>query len=482
MQTLSIIAALIFSVIVYTLQAQFGSEFALIAETRWVLALLAGLLIGNALLSAVPRSGQLVRTGLQRILRPTLARVLFALWSIAAALALGVVGAFIVLLLLDYFTGITTLALALIAGSVGALVIVLVSDALVWKRAPHGMLLAPILLLITFVVGIRLVTYEPTWGATSHTTVYARGDQSGRAYRIPSLLMLPDRTLLAFSESRMNAFLDWGDIDIVARRSTDGGTTWGPIETIADAGGRTAGNACPVFDAQADVLFLPYTIDNKTVMLRTSSDGGVTWSDERDLTAEFGLGAEWNPRRFDYQYGTGPGVGIQLGSGRLVVPAYCFSGEAHVIFSDDHGITWQAGSTIGPGGEPQVAELDDGSLLMSSRNDAGGYRYFGISRDGGETWSDWGQNEEVPDVGCMASLISTGSDLYYASPSADSRNGLVVRRSRDASRSWERVETVYTGPSAYSQLLVLDRELLVLFEQGKFDYRESIQLARIPLN
>ena len=464
------------------LQSEFASEFVLIADSRWIVMLIAGLLVANALLSTVPRSGARVREFLVRALRPLPLRILFIVVSVASAAGLLAIGSFLVLLLLDYFTGTLVVGLLLIGAVFAGLAVVLVADAFSFKRPPAGLLLVPIILVSFFVAGTRVALYAPTWaGGTEHTTVFARGDQPGRAYRIPALVPLPGGEIVAFAESRANAFLDWGDIDIVVRRSADGGRTWGAIQTVADAGDRTAGNPCPVYDSSTGTLFLPYTIDNKNVLLVSSTDNGRSWSEPRDLTEEFGIGAEWNPHRFDYRYGTGPGVGIETTTGRLVVPAYEFGGTSHVIYSDDHGRTWQRGGSVEPGGEAQVAELSSGTLLMTIRHDGGGERYFRLSEDGGTTWAPLEVSDTVPDVGCMAAITAGDGVLYYSSPGADSRSRLTIRRSRDGGLSWERMETVYTGPSAYSQVAVVGGDLLVLFEQGRIDYRESIQLAWIDL-
>jgi hypothetical protein len=73
-------------------------------------------------------------------------------------------------------------------------------------------------------------------------------------------------------------------------------------------------------------------------------------------------------------YATGPGVGIQTVSGRLVVPAtHAVTSTAvhrsHVIVSDDGGTSWQLGGSSDPGtNESQVVELADGRLMLNMRN------------------------------------------------------------------------------------------------------------------
>ncbi len=96
-----------------------------------------------------------------------------------------------------------------------------------------------------------------------------------------------------------------------------------------------------------------------------SDDDGETWSKPVDLT--YLKNPEW-----DYLVAA-PGNGIQLKSGRLIMPTY--SSQSHLtvsacqtVYSDDHGITWKIGNSIGEyNGEPQIVELEDGSLMMNMR-------------------------------------------------------------------------------------------------------------------
>lgn len=52
-------------------------------------------------------------------------------------------------------------------------------------------------------------------------------------FRIPALVRTGTGTLLAFAEGRTSpSCADRGDIDIVMRRSTNDGRTWGPIRAV----------------------------------------------------------------------------------------------------------------------------------------------------------------------------------------------------------------------------------------------------------
>ena len=162
--------------------------------------------------------------------------------------------------------------------------------------------------------------------------VFREGEGGYHTYRIPSLLATPQGSLLAFCEGRRGGRGDAGDIDVVLRRSTDGGRTWGDVAAVWDDGPNTCGNPCPVVAADGRiVLLLTHNFGDdteaeiksrtgrgsRTVWVCESSDDGLTWSPPREITKD--------AKRDDWTwYATGPGVGIRLAhgphAGRLVIP------------------------------------------------------------------------------------------------------------------------------------------------------------------
>ncbi|MFW6163662.1 MAG: sialidase family protein, partial [Planctomycetota bacterium] len=175
--------------------------------------------------------------------------------------------------------------------------------------------------------------------------VYVGGRDGYHTYRIPALLATPEGTLLAFCEGRKDNARDHGDIDLMLKRSRDGGRTWGPQQVVYEEGGGakiTIGNPCPVVDEATGVIWLAFCRDNDDVLVTSSRDDGRTWATPTEITAAAKKRA-WS------WYATGPGVGIQLRrgphKGRLVIPCdHRIEGEtrnyhSHVIFSDDHGKT-----------------------------------------------------------------------------------------------------------------------------------------------
>ncbi len=254
----------------------------------------------------------------------------------------------------------------------------------------------------------------------TETVVFQAGEEGYHTFRIPALIATRKGTLLAFCEARKHSKSDTGDIDLVMKRSTDNGKTWSKMKIIADHGPDTIGNPCPVVDRRTGVIWLPLTgnpgnIEEKQIMVgvgtRTawmthSSDDGITWPDLVEITSAV-KESNWT------WYATGPGNGIQLQSGRLLVPSvHARLGDphkyySHAIYSDDHGKTWKKGGVAGEfTDECAAVELSDRSLLMNMRS--GGdrrRRATSRSRDGGITWSKMQYDETLVEPPCQASLI-----------------------------------------------------------------------------
>ncbi|MYZ18066.1 sialidase family protein, partial [Streptomyces sp. SID337] len=66
---------------------------------------------------------------------------------------------------------------------------------------------------------------------TVETSVPFRAGREGYAsFRIPAVVTSAAGTVLAFCEGRVGSQADFGNIDIVLKRSADGGRTWGPLQ------------------------------------------------------------------------------------------------------------------------------------------------------------------------------------------------------------------------------------------------------------
>jgi len=338
--------------------------------------------------------------------------------------------------------------------------------------------------------------------------LWSRSDTTYNNFRIPSLIVTGKGTLLAFAEGREAG--DSGDIDILLKRSEDGGHTWSKQLVVWDDGANTCGNPCPVVDQSTGRIILLMTwnlgMDNEDQIIRKKSkdtrkpyisfsdDDGLTWSEPEDLSSSC-KDPDWG------WYASGPGVGIQLKSkkyrNRLVIPAnhsYSVKAEneairagygygSHVIFSDDGGLSWTLSKTITPGcNESQVAELSNGDLMMNMRSyNKKGCRAIARSRDGGASWSDITHDPQLVESVCQASFIEYGTyqgrEVYlFSNPAvAAGRSRMTIKASQDECLSWSKGRLVHEGPSAYSCLAILaDGSVGLLYEAGEEDPYELL--------
>lgn len=333
-------------------------------------------------------------------------------------------------------------------------------------------------------------------------------------YRIPAIVRATNGMVLAFAEGRVAGCGDDGDIDLVLRRSTDGGKTWGPLQVVSEGNGTTHGNPVPIVDQRTGRIVLVSTHNgaepcrngcDRDPYVQTSDDFGATWTAARELTA--GKLPAWN-----FWYATGPMHGIQLQhgkhAGRLIVGANHESYDGvgkhlygtHLLYSDDSGQTWKIGaSTSRDDGrviaqEVTVVELTDGNIyaLARERGTDRGSRAYAISGDGGTTFKSRFKNLPslvMPDVqGAMLRFSARNQGdrrnrILFSSPAhASAREVMTIRSSYDEARSWEtwnQGKVFYWGPTAYSDLVRLaGDEAGLLYEAGAYTPYETIRYAR----
>jgi sialidase-1 len=363
------------------------------------------------------------------------------------------------------------------------------------------------------VIFLGLVLATAAWAASpvEQVDVFVSGQDGYHTYRIPAVIRAADGTLLAFCEGRKSGGGDSGNIDLLMKRSTDGGRTWGAFTVLWDDADNTCGNPCPVLDESTGTLWLLLTHNvgadrereiaartskgTRTVWVTHSKDHGATWAKPVEITRTT-KDPSWT------WYATGPGVGIQIKHGphrgRLVIPCdHNYDDEtekkhlsgSHAIYSDDHGATWKLGAPIRPrANECQVAELfdDRGTLLMNMRSNHGrNLRLHATSTNGGESWTPPIDAPTLIEPVCQASLLrhEAAQALLFSNPAAKTRVQLTVKSSADGGQSWREVVLLHPGPSAYSSLVALDRDLAgCLYERGTTRPYEKITFARFNLN
>ena len=358
--------------------------------------------------------------------------------------------------------------------------------------------------------------------------VFEGGKEGYAFYRIPGLVVTSKGTVLAYCEARRSSS-DWSSIDIMMRRSMDGGKTWAPRQKMADIPGPkkknpavlgtnlaspdeiTYNNPVAIVDRDGPIHFL-FCLEYMRCFYQRSDDDGLTWSKPRELTSTF------DGFRGYYEWkviATGPGHGIQLKNGRLVAPVWispATGAGAHrpsvtaTIFSDDAGQTWRNGEIAAPDtqewvfpNEAMAVQLIDGRVLLNVRTEAKVHRRLvTISPDGASKWSKPAFDDALLEPVCMASIARISEKprknrILFSNPAnlgrADGntatvrqdRKNLSIKLSYDEAKTWPVNKVLDPGYSSYSDVAVLsDGTLLCLYERGA-SRPDFLTLARFNL-
>ncbi|MEI7589575.1 MAG: sialidase family protein [Chitinophagia bacterium] len=357
--------------------------------------------------------------------------------------------------------------------------------------------------------------------------VFISGTDGYKSFRIPAIIKLPNEDLLAFCEGRVNSSSDFGNIDIVMKRSSDQGKSWSPIVILANYDSLQAGNPAPVVDLTDPAypqgkIFLFYNTGNnfegevrkglgvREVWYITSTDNGLTWSEGVNITMQTHRPnqAKVNPLyhfKEDWRsYANTPGHALQISTGmyqgRIYVPANHSSGQpknhfeeynAHAFYSDDHGQTFKLSESVNvPGSnESTAAEISNNGILLNARNQQGDikHRLIAISHNGGALWDTTYFDKNLPDPVCEGSILNIGvknkKQVLAFSNAADAknRNNLTLRISFDEGITWAKNIVVdctsdpklMTNNSAYSDLVLMNKNNIgILYE--KDDYSKIV--------
>ena len=351
-----------------------------------------------------------------------------------------------------------------------------------------------------------------------HVSVpFYSGLQEYFTFRIPTILKTKN-TVIAFAEGRKNSTSDFGDIDLVYRRSFDDGRTWKALTLLFDQDTLAVQNPVPIYVASEDKIVLLFNTTSQSehdilnkdyelsqerkAFVTSSKDQGKTWTTPKNITRQV-KEKHWR------WHAIGPVHGIELkfgkNKGRLVAPvaisiakgnqAYCMA----LLYSDDQGESWSIGAVdknlTDPvqSNETTIVELTDGRIYVNTRDQNGG----SLEKNRGETYSSDGglnfskpilESDKFPSPIVQSALLrwsfskTTGPNmLLFSTPShVTQRVDLVIMASYDESETWKPLLKIHDGSSAYSDMVKLDESTLgVIYETN--DYKK-IRFRRVIMN
>jgi sialidase-1 len=334
--------------------------------------------------------------------------------------------------------------------------------------------------------------------------VRQRGDDGAKAFRIPGLVATNNGTLIGVYDVRYRTGADLpGDIDVGMSRSTDGGQTWDPMKVVMDMGSDPnwrydgVGDPAVLVDRSNGRIWVAGTWSHGNrswhgsgqgmspeetgqLMLVYSDDDGLTWSKPINITKQVKK-PEWH---FLLQ---GPGAGITMKDGAIVFAAQYQAGDkkadgskkgtpfSTILFSKDHGKTWSVGTGIKSNTtEAQVVELNDGSLMLNCRDNRGGARTVGVTKDMGKTWQMHPTDRKtLNEPVCMASLLRMGKRFVFSNPNTQrGRYNMTIKVSEDEGMTWpDQWHTLYDSRngSGYSCLAPVGEDHVGVLYEGPME-------------
>jgi hypothetical protein len=379
----------------------------------------------------------------------------------------------------------------------------------------HRIWIAPIVLL--FLVSCNLK--EEKSKAFFKNQLVMESNDSVAAYAIPNIVSTPAGTVLCFATARLGDNHDWGNIQkVVVSISDDGGKSWVCPKTIASIKNWTVRQTSAIVDRENGKIMV---FGHKSPLLnsdgeRMSEIWKVNFPEKmKELGAgyfyveSFDEGKTWSEMiDVDLPYAPhDPGIVLRKGKykGRYILPARTVIGTAFdwnnlyngVLISDDKGKTWRAGGlSQSHVGEACVVELSDGRVYVNNRNHAEnfGIRNHAISYDGGESFTELGDDPQLIEPTCDAGMVSfidpeKGHVILFSNPAVkatkrwdgDSRKRMSVKVSFDDAKTWPINKLVFEGPSAYSGITVgKDGMIYLVYEHagiGSKDSRQNLSVA-----
>lgn len=263
------------------------------------------------------------------------------------------------------------------------------------------------------------------------------------SYRVPGIAVLSSGKVLLCYEGRQK---DGNRRTLLMRTSTDGGQTFGERVVLAQTEGNELLHNPMLLAGEEERVWLFWCRDYCRLFMRESLDEGKTFGPIRELTSVIdGFRSQWPVTLWSIS----PGHGISMKDGVLVVPLWLSRGEnAHLpacfacIYSTNRGKTWNcsnlvaAGNGVGDPTEASIAELRDGTLLATVRHEIPGVRRRAFCSGGPAHWGEAYLDPELPDPICSGALLTLSDGCLVFANCANGDEPALERQRRGEAVRW----------------------------------------------
>jgi len=340
--------------------------------------------------------------------------------------------------------------------------------------------------------------------------VFIPTEDNCKFYRIPAMTLDQNGNIVVAIDKRYNsqADLGWHKIDVVSKRSEDGGVTWQDLATVAVGDGSTAayyGYGDPALLRAADGSLIcvmaagsrrwgSSTTDGmRFAGVARSTDNGVSWTLTPDIFSTQNFYDEVHEATGSMGFSnifTTSGKGLCTTDGVLMFATNCTEMDTtspalcYILYSTDNGVTWRLSNALGYSGcdESKLEQLNDGSLLLSVRqsgNRGWNTATYTKNSDGTVTFN-WGTQYRTADIwgnACNADLVyysrKTEGDpdiMLHSFINTSGRESLQLSMSIDGGSSWYSVYNIQPNGSCYSTMEVLpDGTVALLYEDASYN-------------
>ncbi len=340
----------------------------------------------------------------------------------------------------------------------------------------------------------------------THSLVFVPTTDGCRFYRIPAMVVDREGNLLVAADRRYNSNADLGNhrIDVVVRKSTDGGHTWSPQRIIAQGDGQSEacfgyGDPALAVTPSGRIICIMaagrnnYFYGMRNMGITMSDDNGTTWTPVRELTASSFRDAahNLNDSLGFWSIFTTSGKGLVTSNGTVMFAANTlkksgtYSSDCYILSSADEGESWQLGPAMAfaEGDESKLVEKNDGGLLLSVRRR--GARGFNTGSPDGSTWGQQWNNDDISNGNaCNADILRYNADIllhtYLKHPT--DRANLTLAISNDEGRSWHDMMNIQPGGAAYSTMIRLPNgDVGIFFEDESYSADNGYALTFITI-